>query len=172
MRFILGFILAFSSNAFGAEFTKSNNTVSWHAVGTPGFLRIDGKGGAAEGVLNTAISKVSGVLTVALSDYKTGISLRDEHMKSKYLDVGKYPTAKLEIKDQPYAEGVEGKMAGVLTLKDVSKPVTISFKVTGKKVSANFKINIRDYPSIGVPVYLGVTVADEVEITVDATTTP
>lgn len=159
--------LAFADGSY--TFTKTNNTVTWHASATPGFLRIDAEGGAAEGTLTAANGKVSGTLTVALDAYKTGIDMRDEHMKTKYLETTKYPTAKLVLKDQPYTEGKEGVVTGELTVKNDTKPVQITFTVTGKKVSATFKVSLKDYPSVGAPSWKLVTVADEVDVAVEGT---
>jgi len=169
-KLILSMLLLIAPHALAApyQFTKANNHVNWTAVGTPGFLRINGAGGAAEGKLEAADGKVSGELTVQLADYTTGLDLRDHHMKEKYLDVAKYPAAKLVLASQPYAEGKESTISGDLTIKDVTKAVKITFTATGKNVQAKFKINIKDYPSIGVPAHLGITVADEVEVLVDA----
>lgn len=150
-------------------FTKTNNRVAWVAVGTPGFLRINGVGGASEGTLTTAAGRVSGDLTVSLDSYRTGVELRDKHMKEKYLEVAKFPTAKLSLTDQPLTEGKESSADALLTIKGVTKPVKLTYTLTGKALTAKFKINIKDYPSLGVPSHLGVTVADEVEVKVDAT---
>ena len=170
MKYLALIFALFAANAGATTygFTKSNNKVTWVAIGTPGFLRINGEGGAAEGQLNADAGKVSGALEVALDDYKTGIALRDEHMKKKYLETSKYPKAKLVFKEQPYKEG-EGNLIGELTIKDTTKPVKVFFNVSGKKVHATLKVNLKDYPSVGVPCHLGITVADEVEVRVDAT---
>lgn len=167
---MLALLFCVSTSAFADtySFSKSNNKVEWTAIGSPGFLRINGTGGAAEGSLETKDGKVSGTLTCALDTYKTGVELRDKHLQEKYLETAKYPTAKLVLKDQPYTDGKESTATADLTVKDVTKPVKITFTVSGKKVNAKFKLAIKDYPSIGVPSYLGVTVADEVEVSVDA----
>jgi polyisoprenoid-binding protein YceI len=170
-KYVVFILSLLSAVAFADTYTfqKGNNKVDWTAVGTPGFLRINGEGGYAVGVLNAVGGKVSGTLAVPLDAYKTGIALRDEHLKKKYMETGKYPEAKMVIKDQPYVEGKEGILMADLTLKDTTKPVKVYFTVTGKKVAARFKVSIKDFPSIGVPSHLGVTMADEVEVKVDGT---
>jgi polyisoprenoid-binding protein YceI len=172
-NYLIAFLFFLTSSTIALAgtygFTKSNNTVNWKAVSNPGFFRINGEGGAAEGTLTATAGKVSGTVSVALDAYKTGSDLRDEHMKTKFLVTSTNPKATLELKDQPFTEGADGKMTGYLTLKGVTKPVAIDFKVAGKSVSAKFKVNLKDYP-LGVPSWLGATMADVVDVTVDATT--
>jgi len=150
------------------QFLKSNNHVNWTAIGTPGFLRINGSGGAAEGKIDVTDSKASGSLSVKLADYTTGLDLRDHHMKEKFLETNKFPTATLLINAQAFTPGKESTISGDLTIKGATKPVKVAFTLSGKSLSAKFKLSIKDYPAIGVPSHLGVTVADEVGVTVDA----
>jgi polyisoprenoid-binding protein YceI len=164
----LGFLFAGNALAATYTFNKNNNKVDWQAVGNPGFLRINAEGGSAEGVIYADGGKVSGALTVDLRDYRTGIELRDEHMKNKYLMVDKYPKAKLVLKNQSYLEGKEITAKGLLTLKDETKPVDVIFTVTGKLLDAKFKIKLSDFPSVGIPSHLGVTVANELTVNVKA----
>lgn len=142
---------------------KVEGTVRFAAKGNPGFLRIDGEGGKVQGSVTEDAGNTTGELTVELKDFKTGISLRDEHMRDKYLEVAKFPLATLKLKS------VTGETwTGDLTLKGVTKPV--SGKVSADKI-ATFKVNLEEYP-IGVPSYLGVTVAKEVEVVVNLKATP
>jgi len=168
---VASLLILVSSVCLAAEsydFTASNNKVTFTAIGKPGFLRINGAGVAAEGKLLAEGGKVSGDLTVKLADLVTGIELRDRHLKEKYLQVDKYPTAKLTLKDVAYVQAKPGVADGVLTIKDQAKPVKVDFTLAGKDLVAKIKLSIKDYPAIGVPSYLGVTVADEVEVSIHA----
>ncbi len=60
----------------------------------------------------------------------------------------------------------EQNFKGMLTLRGVTKPVEGKFSVGNKRdVSASFKIKLTDF-NVEIPKYLGVTVADEVNIDV------
>lgn len=160
------------------QLVTSGGTVETLAVGKPTFIKIRGKGEPPKGELRVEGKKVTGHLEFQVASLDTGIEMRNEHMREKYLQVKEHPTAKLEIKDlslkdefnlaTPKVE--EQPFSGDLTLHGVTKPVTGKFTV-GKNadVNAEFKIKLSDY-KIEIPKYLGVTVADEVnvEVKIDA----
>ena len=56
----------------------------------------------------------------------------------------------------------EFKWTGKLTLKGETKPVSGTGSLKGDTITANFKISLSDYPAIGVPSWLGVTVEKDV----------
>lgn len=150
-----------------------DSPVSFVATGKPGFLKIRGEGAQLSGEAKLEGDVLDGTFKVALAPLKTGIDLRDEHMKEKYLDVAKYPTATLTIAGLKVGAGERDyDFDGKLTLKDVEKPVKgtlhlaldqASGKATGSVV---FTVKVTDYPSIGVPSHLGITMAESVEVTV------
>lgn len=151
---------------------RDSSVVEFEAVGNPGFLKIHGKNGKLDGFLHELGDKVSGSMVVDLNDLDTGIPLRNQHMKEKYLDVKKYPKAVLILKDFPNKEGeVEGK--GDLIIREISKPVDIRAVVQHdgdkRNVKADFGFKISEYPSLGIPSYLGVSVAEQVRIHVEFT---
>jgi polyisoprenoid-binding protein YceI len=103
------------------------------------------------------------------STIKTGISIRDKHLKrSDYLDVGTYPQITLRSKAfrKKGRENFVGRFD--LTIKGVTKAITIP--LTRKKdnkivrYEARFEINRIDF-SIGAE---SLTLADVVNITVTA----
>ena len=134
--------------------------VSFKAVGNPGFLTINGDGASLSG----SHKEGKGVFHVKLSDLKTGIDLRDEHMRDKYLEVGKYPEAKLVVKSIVQLPSGKYFWKGDLTLKDTTKPVEGEAYDFGSSIKTSFKIKLTDFKSIGVPSWLGVTVAEDVDI--------
>ncbi|MBY0316383.1 MAG: YceI family protein [Bdellovibrionales bacterium] len=150
-----------------------SGAVTFEAVGKPSFLKIKGQGEGPEG--NIQIDKnITGEFKFKLDTLNTGISLRDSHMKEKYLEVAKHPDARLkleEVKDwsveKGEAQGVPFK--GSLTIHGVEKPVTgtvdIKKKDAGYAVVANFETKISLY-GIDLPSYAGVTVADDVKVSV------
>jgi polyisoprenoid-binding protein YceI len=147
------------------------------ATGSPGFLRITGEGGKVEGSGRLAEDGVnlSGTFQVDLTSLVTGISLRDQHMKEKYLETHSFPKATLSlasIKIPAAGLEVETTFQGDLTLKGVTRPITGEARlVRGTneiRVLASFPVLISEFP-IGVPSWLGVTVAEKVNISVEFT---
>lgn len=167
--------LANATSPFAATLTLSpeKGFVEFHAKGTPSLLKITGVGKGPGGTLKESASKVSGSLKFELSTLSTGIELRDEHMKNKYLDTAQFPTAAIELDavEVPAGDG-EFPFAGQLDIKGVKKPVSGNAKVirnsTGGELTAEFPIKLSDYP-IGVPNYLGITVAEDVKVVVKST---
>ncbi len=113
------------------------------------------------------------VVVVKIDALVTGIELRDRHMKEKYLEMGKYPTAKVEVEKAklhfPTSGAVSGTVDGKLTLHGITHPVRISYKADGDdkraKVDGSMRINMKDY-KIEVPSYLGVTVKPTIDVEV------
>lgn len=113
-------------------------------------------------------------VTVPLANLTTGISLRDKHMREKYLQVGTYPDAQLEVAraaivvPKPGAEST-GEVPGVLHLHGQNKSVTVHYaaKRDGDTLHVNgaLHVNMNDF-GIAVPKYLGITVKPEIDIDV------
>ncbi|MBI2605353.1 MAG: YceI family protein [Deltaproteobacteria bacterium] len=95
----------------------------FRAVGRPSLLRVKGTAPAPKGRAFLEGNAISGVLTVELSEFDTGISLRNTHMRDKYLEVSKFPRAALELKNLMLPEKGEVVFDGILTLHGVSKAV-------------------------------------------------
>lgn len=153
MRWTIAILLAFVSNICLA----ATLDVSWQAVGSPGFIKIDGQGGKAECQLD---AQGLGECSCALDAFKTGIDLRDHHMREKYLQTDKWPKASLKI-----ASAAAGAFAGDLTLKGKTHPVKGAYELKDGAVEATFQVALDDY-DVGVPSYLGVTVAKGVTVKV------
>jgi len=163
---VLAGLFIAASIAAAAE-QKAHADVTWHATGTPGFIQIDGDGGKATGVVTVDGDVVSGSFACQLDDFTTGIALRDRHMREKYLETGKHPVAVITI--DPVDLGKGTRWTGKLTLKGVTKPIAGDATRAGPKAfAASFDVNLDDFP-VGVPSYLGVTVAKTVHVAVRGT---
>jgi polyisoprenoid-binding protein YceI len=173
---LIGALVTLGAPAFAAvqSISAKGGDVEFLAIGKPSFIKIHGKGSAAAGKLTVEGEKVSGQFEFELNSLGTGIETRDNHMKNKYLEVGKFPKAALELKSATPIKGwslkkpavKDAEFNGVLTLHGVSKPVTGKFQVTDSGgVSVDFKVKLTDY-DVAIPQFAGITVADEVEITV------
>lgn len=166
-------LFLFANTGFAIENIHVESTASsieFLAKGSPGFLKIQGTEGKLRGALKLDGDKLNGELIADLTGLKTGIDLRDQHMKEKYLETGKFPEATLKIDNQTINTATTDKQTvqGELTLHGVTKPVVVEAvvkKADAKKydVQSTFNIVLADF-GIDVPKYLGVTVAQDVTV--------
>lgn len=163
------FATAVPALAFAAFTRTGTPAVAFHATG-PAGLKIDGK--TAELEVSDSDGKVK--ISVPLANLDTGISLRNRHMREKYLEVGKYPRAELVVERSALklpADGTEatGTATGQMTIHGQTKPVPFKYsaRLSGGTYAVNGSahINIKEF-GIEVPSYLGVTVKPDVDIDV------
>lgn len=170
-------LIFLSPTLWGAESFKVGEgaRATFEAVGKPSLLKVKGEGAKIVGELKLDAGKASGRFELDLNQFVTGIGLRDRHMKEKYLETDKFPKTVLEVSqvDLPkdFKAGQSAKAVrfkGTLTLKGVSKPITGQLSVNGENMAtvAEFEFSLNDYP-IGVPSYMGVTIADRVAVRAD-----
>lgn len=175
MKSIFSFMLLFAcSHAFAnvRSFSASEGAVEFVAIGKPSFIKIHGKGTPAHGTLQLDGGKTRGEFDFELTTLATGIETRDDHMKNKYLEVGKFPRAHLEIESAQIDDGwtlthpllKEKEFRGQLTLHGVTRPTSGQFSINDQhEVEAQFKVKLKDY-QIDIPSFAGITVSDEVEV--------
>ena len=133
-----------------------------------------GPGGTALQGVTSEVTFLDGekvVLTVALDGLKTGIGLRDKHLREKYLETAKYPKAELSVvraalKIPDSGGSSQGIVAATFTVHGKTHPVVLSYsiKALGEiyQVSGSFHLNIQDF-GIETPSYLGLTVKPQVD---------
>lgn len=148
--------------------TSTANSVIFKAIGPAGFS-FEGK----TEELSLSETPTDYIITVPLASLKTGISLRDKHMKEKYLEVPKFPKAefivsKTALQLQPgNAQKIE--VQGIMKVHGQTKSIPANIQLTPKDtgfiVESKLRININDY-GIKVPNYLGVTVKPDIDINV------
>jgi polyisoprenoid-binding protein YceI len=169
----------------GATVTPSWAT-TWHV--SAGNVRVtcpmtiggsfEAKTTSLSGALTSEVngSKLDGTLDVDLRTLDTGISLRNDHLRETYLEVGRGPgfdTATLSQIDlqgfRPEAPDGKRSFAGSLTLHGITKTVTGTVDVqqsgTALRAKASFVVHLPDY-DIAKPRYLGVGVTDTVRVEV------
>ncbi len=119
------------------------------------------------------------VIKVPLRNLTTGISLRDDHMRNKYLQIGSFPNAELSVDRAtihfPNGDGTaSGDATGTMAIHGKTKNVSFHYNVarTGGAlhVGGTTKLDLRDY-GIDVPSYLGVTVKPDIDVEVQFTAT-
>jgi polyisoprenoid-binding protein YceI len=143
-------------------------TAEFVAKATPGFLKIEGKGGVVEAKSAAVDSKglISGEFIVDVRQLKTGSDKRDKHM-NQYLETEKHPYAILKLDPIPVAQGKKN-WKGIFTLHGVSNPVAGEVEFTSAtKAIASFSVDVSKYGVKGLPQYELLTVGKEVNITVE-----
>lgn len=158
--------------ALELENGKKAGELNFLAVGKPAMIKIKGTGPApmAKAIIDN--NKMSVDANLLLSELETGISLRDEHMKDKYLQVKEFPNARLKVELINLPEGFESKptsikdqpFQGKLTLHGKEQNISGVYSLSDSlELTANFNIKLTDF-GIEIPNYLGVKVADTVAI--------
>jgi len=84
-----------------------------------------------EFTLAEPFSESKASVTVPIKSIDTGVKKRDDHLRSKdFFEVAKYPTMKFVAKS--FSGSPEAfRVVGALTIKDVTKDVTLDGKYTG-----------------------------------------
>lgn len=126
-------------------------------------------------------ASLTGELSVELATIDTGISLRNEHLREKYLQVARGPgfdkavLSEIRVDDAADA-GFDGRSAftGTLSLHDARRQVTGTAVIrqlgSAVRVEASFPLALTDF-GIEPPSYLGVGVANKVLVKVLFTAT-
>ncbi|MCS6838035.1 MAG: YceI family protein [Bdellovibrionaceae bacterium] len=123
--------------------------------------QFDAKTKTIEGKVTVKNNEVSAQnIKVPLNTLETGIKLRDEHMKDKYLDVKKYPYATLKV-----GKGVDGKGDGEIEIRGITKKIQGTYKIEKNILEAEFPLKLSDFEIKGIR-YMGVGVKDEVRVIV------
>ncbi|MFC2084852.1 YceI family protein [Bacteroidota bacterium] len=114
------------------------------------IVGISNKLGAVVMVNPNDLSSVKGEVKVDLFELKTGIDLRDEHLRSeRWLNTVKYPDASFELKKVTGASKLEeGKKTavsfhGIFSIHGVSKEIVATGELTYYKESEKTKTRIK-----------------------------
>jgi polyisoprenoid-binding protein YceI len=120
---------------------------------------------------------VGGALAVDLRTLKTGIGMRDRHMKDNYLEVEKGPAFGTATIEDITIDKLDGKTSFNATLvlhgerRSITGSATLERRDGGYRVQAEFPVNVSHY-HITKPTYLGVGVQDEIRIKIALTAVP
>jgi polyisoprenoid-binding protein YceI len=160
-------VIAAAGAADGSLSAPSNAKVAFTAVGPVG-LKIEGK----TNDLNVAEKDGNLVVDVPLANLTTGIALRDQHMKEKYLETGKFPSAALTVaraalKMPAVGASLQADVPATVTIHGQTKPLTIHYAATGEaggfSVDGAFHVKMNEF-GIAMPIYASVTVKPDVEV--------
>jgi polyisoprenoid-binding protein YceI len=130
----------------GAKSSVGLNSKSiWNMVKVKGsFSQVTGAG------VISAAGEATGTITVAAASVDTGIKKRDDHLRSPdFFDVTKYPDITINVTSVT-VDGDNATVSGTLTVRDQTKPVSISGKVTTSGadeiwLDAELPVNRSDY---------------------------
>jgi len=159
--FILLFLFGLVSTPIVA---KTMGKATFKAEGKGLAIDITGEGAFIDANIKRDAGKVSGIFTVKLADFKTGIALRDEHM-CKALLCEKYPVAIFTLTGIEVRDG-ETPFTGTLNLAGKTSPFSGTAKFKGSQVSAKGVLKLTDF-GITPPDYKAASVSNEVEVTVE-----
>jgi len=154
-------------------FQAQNGQVEFFAKGRPALISIHGKGPGPVGTIEWKEQKLNGSLEIDLKELSTGISLRDEHMLQKYLEVSTHPNAVLKIENLDFNGASPQKLSfkGKLSLHGVDKEVEGHVDIKGDgaldSIVAEFNLKLSEF-QIAIPSFKGITVAEDVKIQVTA----
>jgi len=157
----------------GLKIFEEKGSVHFHAITSPRLFKVVGEASGPQGQLVLDQNQLKGSLAFDLKKLTTGISLRDSHMKEKYLEVDKYPEAKLIITEAEVPAELlsnlnvsERPFKANLIVRGQEKPVKEGFfSMKDGVVDARFQILLSEY-DINNPSHLGLTVGNSVEVKV------
>lgn len=166
-------LVSLGSMAESLSFKVSpGSTAKFEAIGKPSLLKIKSQDVPLQGEIEINGAKIKGRFEVKLEDIDTGIPLRNQHMKEKYLETAQHPVALVEIESvetpaswAPGQDLPKTNFTGFLTLKGKRQAVQGQVRAQGPQMEAFAELSVRldDYP-IGIPSFMGVTLANEVKI--------
>lgn len=120
--------------------------------------------GKAGGVTGSATKTADGVaaenVVIDATAFKTGISLRDDHLK-KRLQTDKFPQIKL-VK----AFGKDGKGKAQIDIMGMTKEYDGTYKIEGDTLKAEFPVKLPELNITDVK-YMGIGVKDEILVKVE-----
>lgn len=184
---LLGCLIAGALQA-DPGYTAKSGKISFKVGSSLPLVTVSGSSSQIDGGGHAVISENAATINdlrfeVDPKSFKTGISLRDEHMQEKVFAASDGSIPKITLKAETFQAQFnaakarwEGTLKGELTMRGVTKPV--SFQATAEKkgegavVSAEGTVKISEFGVKKIS-YSGATVDDEVAVTVsDLVVTP
>lgn len=163
-----------TTNLLALKSESGASKVTFLAVGKPSMLKIHGTATAGPAAdLKVEGSQLKGAVEFEMDRLDTGIDLRTQHMKEKYLHVKEHPKSRLTLLDAQVdptfatslSNSGEKPFKGNLLLHGQEKEVNGTYTVSNGLVQAKFPIKLSDF-AIDIPSYLGIKVADMVDVSV------
>ena len=150
---ILSLVLCFSISVFASDGSLSID-VSLSPVGT---FKITSDKVKVKGLKKSGEQITAKKISIKKNDLKTGIDLRDEHMKKRIKE------RTISVKDITASSG-SGK--GTIVINKVKKEINFSYKEDGDKIKASFSLNLPDYKIDDIN-YMGVGVENSITLNIE-----
>jgi polyisoprenoid-binding protein YceI len=143
-----------------------------------GVIRVRGYFGEFEGSSHLDggdPGKSSTWLTIAATSIQTGNRQRDDHLRDRFLAAGSHPAITFSLTKAAQAGETSFKVTGDLSLRGVTRPVTMDVELTGADsgqvtLTGKARINRKDW-GVNWPATLG-TVSQHVTVEFEAVLTP
>ena len=110
-------------------------------------------------------------VTVISTSITTGITMRDNHLRKKdYFNVAEFPTIQFTSTQVTLTKAGEGVVSGMLTMKGISKLISVPFrydcKTSAPQFTGTYRLNRREFKIGGS----SISMSDEVEISLQIET--
>jgi polyisoprenoid-binding protein YceI len=163
------FVAVATAFLFAANFASANAPTSWNLDAshsnvnfTVDYLvvsEVDGRFGKVEGTMNSSkddFSDAKATITIDVNSINTDNEKRDGHLKSAdFFDAANHPNITFKANNFKKVKGNKYKVTGDLTMRGVTKKVTMDAQHLGNKKDAygnmrsfwktNFAVNRQDY---------------------------
>ena len=151
------------------SYHTSNGRIDFYAIGRPSFLKVHGIANSMEGVINSN-AEISGHFSIKLSDFKTGVGLRDKDLRNKVFVLDQYPpTAELTLNPIPLKLREKTDFSALLKMHGVEKEVqgqaTVKFNGDKAIFEATFNILLTDF-NMKPPEFAGLKIQNDVRVEV------
>lgn len=178
MKSVVFFIaILFSLQASGQEYLTTNGDVTF--LSKAPLNEFEGNSSMLNGLINLDSNLLD--FFVDLNTLKTGIGLRDSHMRESYLETDQYPFAEFtgKIAQIPIlvtGEKIPVKALGTFKIHGEEREIEVSGMLVKQQngkitLEARFSIALSDY-KIALPKLVFYELAQEQEVTIHAVLTP
>ncbi len=172
-RLVFVFLFISSLDVFGQEYLTTNGDITF--LSKAPLNEFEGKSSSLNGLIDLEKNVLD--FFVDLNTLKTGIGLRDSHMRENYLETEKFPYAEFTGKILGNPEFVPGRKVqvaatGTFKIHGVEKEIEVGGSLSklsnGQLVlEADFSILLSDY-QIPIPKLVFYELAEEQKVTINA----
>ena len=171
--FLFLYVLTISREAFAQVYKTEGGNVEF--LSKAPLNEFTGKSEKLNGLIDLEKNDLD--FFIDLNTLKTGIGLRDRHMRENYLETKKYPFAEFvgKIKEKVSIKTGESKEVtaiGKFKIHGIEKEISVPGRITANssneiKLEASFKVLLSDY-KIDIPKVVFYELAEEQTVSISA----